>query len=102
MVTMSCRAMEPMKSLDRGEISAHGQPRTARMTARRIRNEKIVFVSRGGPQGAREGIQASGEETSGHERSRMKTKKRCLQRLGACFVELNPWQGLDQGGTAVY
>lgn len=31
MVTMGCRAMEPMKSLDRGEISAHAQAGTVRM-----------------------------------------------------------------------
>lgn len=34
MVTMGCRAMEPMKSLDPREISAHGQARTVRITAR--------------------------------------------------------------------
>lgn len=49
-----------------------------------------MFVSPGGPCAAREGIRASGDATSGHEESRVKTKKRCLQRLGACFVELGP------------
>lgn len=34
MVTMGCRVMEPMKSLDPREISAHCQALAVRMTAR--------------------------------------------------------------------
>lgn len=84
MVTMGCRAMEPMKSLDQREISAHGQARTVRMI--RI----SCFVSPGGPEGAREGIQASGEETSGHGRSRMKTKKEMFAEVGRVFCGARP------------
>lgn len=38
------------------------------------------------PQGAREGVQASWEETSGHERSRMKTKKEMFAEVGRVFL----------------